>query len=461
MTSADVLNRQGAELFLRGDLDGARLHYVAALQVDRNYLPALANLISVLNQQNRLAAAAVYCQQFLNTAPNDARHLNILGNLLMRLEKHDKAQPILLRASEVAPDDPAVWYNLSLLSHWTGKYEFALKYMDKVEALGASSPRSKNDRAHMELALGENLNHALALYEARWHSMIHLLPWDFHIPEWQGQSLRDKTILLHGEQGYGDSIMTSRFARNLVDRGAKEVALCLPGSLCGLFEAQEWPNVSVLDIEKLNPTLAKRFDFQSPMYSAMRWLGIEQKDISPEPYLTAPLISVPSVEPGYFNVGIVWASGARGNELDWRRRISNLELWLPLAEVPGVKLFSLQKGEEALEIQSLGAEALIVDHSEVLTDWSITAAFINKLDLVISVDTAVVHLAGALGKPCWMLSQFSRCWRWWQATFESGRPWYDSVSIIRQERPGGWATQLKKAKIRLEFRDQSSQLRVA
>jgi hypothetical protein len=282
--------------------------------------------------------------------------------------------------------------------------------------------------------------------------MPHLPPWDYHIPEWKGEEIRGKSILFHAEQGLGDSIMTSRFAGDLTDCGAK-VTLCLPPELVALFAAQVWPGVSVMSMNDLNANVAAGFDLQSPMYSAMRWLGIEKSSIDPSPYLVAPRITTEPVSRGTFNIGICWASGTRSRELDWRRRVAPLKHWLQLTEILGVRLYSLQKSPEATEIVDLGAEALITDFTRSFTSFAETAAFMEKLDLVVSVDTAMVHLAGALGKPCWMLSQFSHCWRWWEIALGSARPWYDSVQIIQQTSPGDWAGQLIQVRERLRMRD--------
>jgi Flp pilus assembly protein TadD len=453
MISPDALNQMGLDLAQRGDLEGARLHYLAALKTSPDFWPAVANLAVVLSHQNKLASAAVLIRRLLNVVPDDPNQLNNLGNMLMRLERYEESREVLERATMIAPDNLATWYNLALLSLRDGRDAEALSHMDKVDALGGSSHQLRNDRAHALLAIGTDLAAALELYEARWESMAHLPPWDFHIPEWKGEALHGKSILLHAEQGYGDSIMTSRFARDLANCGA-QVTLCLPGDLCSLFSAQDWPNVRVLSMDDLNPDVAKEFDFHSPMMSAMRWLGVEQADINSAPYLRVPEIVGPRLRTlSAFNVGICWASGSRGNEYDWRRRIAPLEHWLPLAELPDIQLHSLQVGPDASDIERLGAEALVLPPAVPFANWADTAAFMAQLDLVISVDTAIVHLAGALGKPCWMLSQFNHCWRWWGIDLESGRPWYDSVRIIRQAFPGDWKRQLKQVYERLRMRD--------
>lgn len=460
MTSADSLNRQGVEFQTRGDLEAARIHYLAALGVDRDFLPAMANLAVVLGHQNKLQAAVVYLKKVLVAAPYDGGQLNNLGNMLMRLERYEESRAVLELATAVMPDSPTTWYNLALLVLRSGNNAEAIEYFTKAEALGANGHQLEHDKAHALLAIGYDLKAALALYEARWESMVHLAAWDFHIPEWKGEDLKGKSILFHAEQGFGDTIMVARFAKDLATRSA-QVGLCLPPDLCDLFREQDWDGVSVLDMWQLTPEVAQKFDYQSPMYSAMKWLGIEQKDIRPEPYLYPPATCGVKIPEDGFKIGICWASGARGNEYDWRRRLAPLQYWLRLAELPNVRLFSLQKGPESGDIADLGAEALIQDDTVHLETWADTASYLDQLDLVISVDTAVVHLAGAMGKSTWMLSQYNHCWRWWNIYQESGKPWYESVSIIRQEKPGAWKEQLDAVYERLRMREGSSMLRAA
>lgn len=449
MLSADELNRKGIELHQTGDTEAARLHYLAALTVDPNYAPALANLAHIASELNQLPVAVSLLKRVVQLTPHDGNQWNNFGNVLQRLNRRDEARAALAKAAEICPDNWATWHNLALLEYRAGNQDEAIVHLERVEALGNNSPRVAEDKAHMLLAKGNDLPAALEVYESRWSLLMHQEPWDFHIPEWQGESLNGQTLLLHAEQGFGDTIMTSRFAKALTKRGAK-VTIGVPPPLASLFEHQEWPDVDVLNIVGMTVDDAKRFDYHSPMYSAMRHLGVRREDINPEPYLVPPNITTAEkVAPNAFNIGICWASGRRGNEYDWRRRVTSLDLWLPLAESPGVHLHSLCVDQEAVdELTALGAEPLV--HHHRFADFAETAAFIDKLDLVITVDTAIVHLAGALGKQTWMLSQFNPCWRWWNLKDGLGAPWYGTVDIIPQLTPEKWGLQLHQAKMRLD-----------
>jgi hypothetical protein len=439
--SADSLNRKGVELFLQGDLDGAKLHYLAALKVDPGFIPPAANLVGVLGQQDCLVAALAHARQIIARSPDNGDIWCQIGNLLTRLERYDEAESALVHATELRPDNRNAWHNLGLLQYRMGNWPRALAAFDTVIALGGDSDAIRNDRAHVLLAM-ERLSEGLVDYEGRWKDLPHLPAWDFRIPEWTGQDLTNKSILLHSEQGFGDMIMTSRFWLDIFRLGAK-VTLGTPESMIDLFGSQDW-NIDILAIEAMNES-NMRFDYQSPTYGAMRWLGIERFSIRSASYLSAPAISVPNVYRNTRNIGICWRSNNEKSG-NWRHRVSQLSDWLPLAELPNVQLWSLCKNDSSREIVDLGAEALVLDLMPKLNTWGQTAAFVDKLDMVISVDTAVAHLAAAMGRPTIMLSQFNPCWRWWNIANGTGQPWYETMTIIRQNAPGQWADQVLRAR---------------
>lgn len=449
MTSADSLCQQGIAFHQIGNYDAAKIYYLAALRTNPKHLSSLLNLCEVLSQRNQILPAVATMSRVLEIAPNNGPYWSNYGNLLKRLERYDEARQAFVISKEISPDHIGTWHNLLLLELREGNIGAALDCYNQIKALGGDSEAVQNDLAHLYLAAGD-LETAFEVYESRWHILTHMEPWDYHIPEWQGEDLEGKYLLVHQEQGYGDTIMASRFIKDLTNRGAK-VTFAIEGALVGLFEHQNW-GIEVIDLHTLTENDAKKFDFHSPLYSMMRWLEVRKENINPRPFISPPKITVPPVFRGMVNVGICWTSGKRGNHLDWRRRISPLELWLALAEVPNVQLWSLCPGSEAQsEIVNLGAEVLVLDEVTKFFDFAETAAFMDKLDLVISVDTAVAHLAASMGKATWMLSQFTPCWRWWDLEAGTGKPWYDSMEIIPQYAPGDWKTQLEECERNLRL----------
>jgi len=325
------IHDRGVELIKQGDLNGAKLHFQAVLLSNPVYYPALANLAVILSDQNHLLAAKVLYQKIIKVVDQDPNQWSNFGNILFRLGEFKESEKALKRATELAPDNINGWYNFALLYHYSGRQKEAQAALDQVEALGHSTSRIKEDRAHFYLAEGD-LPFALEHYEERWNSLMHQEPWDFHLPEWKGEDLTDKTILIHHEQGFGDTIMTARFVSDFAQKYDCGVVFAVPSALVELFESQDWPGVEVVAIETLDKP---KVDFHSPLWSMVRWRGINKADIRGEKYLKAPKIVTPSaINPQMVNVGICWASGKRNSPMDVRRRISPLKDWLCLSEHP-------------------------------------------------------------------------------------------------------------------------------
>lgn len=450
LPSTESLHRRGCELMSQGDNGGAKVHFLAVLLREPMYLPALTNLGVVASNENNLLAAKAYFEKTLKIAPNDPSQWMNLGNTLLRLDQTERAEEVLRHSVKLAPDSISGWYNLALVLYHTRRFDEGLECLDRLEALGHSTKRTIEDRAHFLLGKGE-LQKGLELYENRWAQLLHLEPWDFRIPEWKGEDLIDSHIMVHHEQGFGDTIMVLRFIPQLAEI-SKFVTLCVPPALVSLCEAQEWKKVRVISSDNMTREMVEGVDLQSPLWSMVRWMGIEVESIDPRPFLRAPKITTPpAVDPRMINVGICWASGKRNSQLDWRRRVSQLEDWLVLSEVsPFIQLHNLWKdGEAQADIDRLDVGGLVKNCVDSLGNFADTAAFVEKLDVVISVDTAIVHLAGAMGKPTIMLSQHTPCWRWWEVEHGSGAPWYETVEIVLQTNPPSWKEPIEMAKQKL------------
>lgn len=446
--AAEMSNR-GVDLWRDGDRDGAYRLWCGALPRAPDNAVIMANLVMAMGHRREFLAAMTLQRRVVEIVPGDGVQWDRLASVYMRLDRFDEAQECVDRAVALSPDNPTIWHQAALLAHRLGQREKALSLANEALSLAPHSRPILHDRAHMMLALAD-LHHGFEEYEVRWQSLLHLAPWDLHLPEWKGSPLAGKRILMHSEQGLGDAIMLSRFARNLVVIGAAEVGLCLPIDLVRLYQAQQWPGVRVIDIEHIE---VSEWDLHTPMFSALRWLGDLPDDIDPTKYLKAPPIIVPSPlrqeDESDLLVGICWASG-KCNIDTALRRVAPLALFLELTEVRGVRLVSLQKGDDAADIQRLGAAPILFDPMPSIDNFAGTAALIAKLDAVVSVDTSVVHLAAAMGKPTLMLSQFTRCWRWWNK--ERGLPWYETMDIAQQTEPHDWRAPLQEAKTWLKAR---------
>lgn len=436
ITKAEELNAVGAQLFGQGQLEPARLHFLAALALEPNNISALQNLGAVLRNMMHYEAAASVSRRSvaLSKGENPFCRSN-LGVSMLALKRYDEALDLLGGVVDDLPKSGHSWHNYGLALYMTGEYELALGAFDAALEFGDENPHCRSDRSLTLLALGR-IQDGLSEYECRWQVLWSSPIWKTTIPEWKGEDLKERHILVHHEQGFGDSIMLVRFLKQLHANIGCRVTLCVPEELRRLF-AFSLPYIHVITLD--SPLLKSdepAFDYHSPLLSVVRWLNVASPhEIDPTLYLRSGLGSDIKLPQAKITIGICWASGNHGIGLVERRRVINVTQFLPLTELEDVAVISLQKGDASKDLLSNGLEGLIFDVQHKLEDFADTAAVISQLDLVISVDSAVAHLAGALGKPCLMLSPYTRCWRWWN---DVGLPWYEDMLIYSQARDGTW-----------------------
>jgi hypothetical protein len=257
-------------------------------------------------------------------------------------------------------------------------------------------------------------------------------PSSFPQPLWNGSPLPGRTILLHIEQGLGDTLQFIRYAQQVKNLGGTVLFAC-PESLAGLLG-----KVQGIDAIVLPDDLLPAFDVHAPLMSLPHLLGTTLETIPAEvPYFTADPQAVArwrgelDAAPG-INVGIAWAGSPRHPADRWRS--IPLAQFGRLANLPGVKLYSLQKGPGSEQLAGSGLP--IEDWGQRLNDISATAAAVASLDLVIACDTAIVHLAGALAKSVWVVLPFAPDWRWLLERGDS--PWYPTGRLFRQRAWGQW-----------------------
>jgi hypothetical protein len=271
------------------------------------------------------------------------------------------------------------------------------------------------------------------MYEERWRLLESAKP-RLGQPEWQGEDLDGRTILLVAEQGYGDTIQTLRYLPLVAARGAGRIVLHVERPLVRLAASAPGNLVIVPKGAPLPP-----FDVWRATLSLPGIFNTTDTTMPAAPYLQPrpPIIERWRGRLGDLRglrVGLVWA-GSPHHVNDYRRSIG-LERLKPLLSVPGVSFVSLQVGPRAADLAKLAPDAPVVDITSELTDFAETAGAILNLDLVIAVDTAVVHVAGALGRPAWVLLTFCPDWRWLLERSDS--PWYPSLKLYRQEKSGDW-----------------------
>ncbi len=430
---AEAHTNLGVALAEQGKLKEAVASYEQALRLKPHYAEAHSNLGMVLFDQGKLTEAVASYQQALLYKPDLAEaHCN-LGVALVEQGKLTEAVAGYEQALRLKPDYAEAHSNLGVALAEQGK-------LTEAVASYQQALRLKPDyaAAHMNLAqvwfLWGDFETGWPEYEWRWKHRGFTPP-AFGQPLWDGSSLQGQTILLFPEQGLGDTLQFIRFAPLVQQLGATVIVQCqLP--LLRLLATCAGIDRLVHAVTALPP-----FDLQASLLSLPRILRSTLATIPASiPYLCAdPELRAHWQQQlsgvGGFRVGIAW-QGNPEHKRD-RRRSVPLLAFAPLAGVPGVRLVSLQKGPGREQVADLADRLGLLDLADRLEDFADTAAVMGNLDLVITVDTAVAHLAGALGIPVWVALPLVPDWRWLLERQDS--PWYPSMRLFRQSAWGDWA----------------------
>ncbi|MGC1460236.1 MAG: tetratricopeptide repeat protein [Steroidobacteraceae bacterium] len=427
--------------------DEALQSYARALEIRPNYADAYTNRAHLLSCLGRLEEALDDLERARSLKPESAEIYINLGNVLRRLGRPEEALAHCQRALVMVPDSPEAHLNHGAVYYDRNEPGLAVESYSKAIAIRADFAGAYQNRGYAALLAGDYIN-GWADHEWRWSNHKDPLSKDrrnFGRPLWLGsESLCGKTILLHAEQGFGDTLQFCRYARWVADLGAT-VILETPEFLASLLRNLDGIARLVIRGEPL-----PSFDFHCPLMSLpLAFKTVLATIPARVPYLKSDpgkvlLWNELLGERRRLRVGLVWSGGFRPDQPElWsvnQRRNIPLAKLAPLRH-PDVQFYSLQKGRAAeAELTDLVASnwegPTLIDFTRLLNDFSDTAALLENLDLVISVDTATVHVAGALGKPVWLLNRFDTCWRWLLHRTDS--PWYPTVVIYRQDQPGDW-----------------------
>jgi hypothetical protein len=336
----------------------------------------------------------------------------------------------------VRPDLAEPHCNLGTALTALGRPELGLGSYRRAIALAPDDADAHVNAAYNLLLLGR-LDEGFRLQEWRWRTRRFAGQLrGFAQPHWRGEALAGRTVLLHAEQGLGDTIQFSRFATLVAARGGAAI-LEVQQPLARLF-AGRLPGVRVLAEGETLPA----FDLHCPLLSLPLAFGTDLASIPPPTALAVGSGPVAHAQP---RVGLAW-SGNAWHAKDRDRSIP-LENLLPLLGC-GASLFGLQPEVRAADRAVLVAAPQIVDFGRGFADFADTAAAILSLDLVVSVDTSVAHLAATLGKPTWLLLPFAPDWRWMLGRVDS--PWYPSMRLFRQPAAGDWASVVARVRAELE-----------
>jgi len=417
----------------RGAHAAAATRYRVAIALQPGLAVAHCHLSNALYDLAEFEDAAEAAASALAIAPDDAdAHCN-LGNALQPLLRFGAAERAYREALRLKPQSAPFLSNLGVVLTAQGRLDEALAVQRQALAVAPEFVDANYNHAVSLLMAGE-YEAGWRQYEWRWR-----LPWsaprDFVQPVWSGESLAGRTILLHPEQGLGDTLQMVRYAPLVAARGGR-VVLEVQQPLLRLLRGLSGSVEVVASGEKLPP-----FDIHCPLFSLPRLFGTTLATVPCASYIAADpeLAGVWSARLGSrtdLRVGLVWAGAERIGRHVNRERSVPLAQFSALAGLPNIRFYSLQKGDAAEELRAAPFGLDVIDLLGHVADFADTAALIAQLDLVISVDTSTAHLAAAMGKPVWLLSRYNGCWRW--LTGRSDSPWYPSVMVHRQSTPGDW-----------------------
>ncbi|OQX08253.1 MAG: hypothetical protein BWK80_48380 [Desulfobacteraceae bacterium IS3] len=425
-----------AQMFkLQGNPAKAAESFREAIRFKPDYVEAYLSLGEILKETRRLSEALENYRKAVSLMPDFAEAHRCLGSALKELGRFDEAAESYDRALSLNPNFPDIYINIGNLERLKGNIDKAAEYYRKAISL-------KPDYALAHLCLSivlllrGDFENGWKAYQWRWESEpLRATKRNFPVPQWDGSPLNGKRILLYSEQGMGDTIHFIRYVSSVKQLGGKIIVQC-EKELIKMFS--RIPEIGLLISKEQIPPA---FDVHCPLLSLPYLFGTKADTIPADlPYLSSSQKLIEKWREHFkgireVKIGLVWAGGWRHPEDHYRSM--PLSLFRPLIAVPNTRFFSLQVGERAADLKQYGFEGKVVDLSLELSDFSETAAVISLSDVVITVDTAVAHLAGALAKPVWLLLPFAPDWRWLLHREDS--LWYPKVMrLFRQERLGQW-----------------------
>ncbi|MBF0357841.1 MAG: tetratricopeptide repeat protein [Magnetococcales bacterium] len=398
----------------------------------------LFHLSGVLQSSGRIADAEIRLAQALKIKPNMVEaHIN-LGNICFGKGDHSQALTHYAEAVKSEPTNGMAHYNIAIISQKYGNHEMALEHLehalkDKPEAASFHMAKS------FSLLMTEQFIEGWKEYEWRW-KMPTNSPRICPVPRWNGEVMEGgKRLYLYTEQGFGDAIMAARYIHLVQASEAYVILECKP-ELLELFLESNIADMVVAREKDDDSPPDFAYDYHLPLMSLPAFytdsLGSIPQNI---PYLKPKPSDATKwrhrLKDGKeLKVGICWSGNpeAAAN----KGRACSFADMLPITKIPGIKFFSMQKGSPASELDTANIEQNVVDLDPVLTDFAQSAACLCNMDLLISTDTAIVHLAGAINTECWVMLHTASEWRWLMNRDDS--PWYPNTTLFRQDRPDNW-----------------------
>ena len=423
----------GNALQMLGQMRGATACYERALAIDPKTAAAHHNMGNAWMGLRDYPRAEECFRRTLKMESGQARHYNSLGNALFNQRRDEEAARSYRRAIELEPGYGVAHTNLGNVLLRLGDGGGMIRHYERAVELDPTSAGGHYNLGLARLRQGR-FEEGWLEHEWRWDFReLHLRRRRFAQPQWKGEALHGETILLHAEQGLGDTLQFVRYAPLVAERGGRVV-----------LEVQPPLSRLVKNLPGISQTIAfgdplPEFAWHCPLMSLPLAFGTSVETIPGQsPYVHADDAEVKAARHRWkgdgLRVGIAWAGNPQQRSDD--QRSMPLRALLPLAEVEGISWFSLQKGPAVEQMRGLAAQFPLVDASSVCRDLAETAGLIATLDLVISVDTSIAHLAGAMGARLWVALPRLADWRWMDVGEDSR--WYPAARLFRQKISGDW-----------------------
>jgi tetratricopeptide (TPR) repeat protein len=427
-------------LIANGQLDDAIAAYRHAIALRPRYPQALSNLANAFVEQRQPDDAIAAAQQAIAIHPAYAQARVNLGNALVDKDQLDDAIAAFRHAIALNPHLAEAHVNLGNALTAAGQLDSAIASYRQGIAL-----KPDNAEAHLNLAMAllhVDMEQGWLEYDWRWKTRGNSSPISrFTQPLWDGSDLNRRTILIHTEQGFGDTLQFFRYVPLLAQRGGR-VIFEAPVELLRLLRqssgVDQW-------VARGDPLPA--FDLHCPLLVLPRLFGTtfenipaQQEPLRPAPELLQHWRRRLEHQPPALKVALAWAGSPtfKGD----RARSLSLGRLAPLAAVPNVTFYVVQKGPPAAQMSNPPPGLHLVNLSPELNDFADTAAAMCRMDLVLTTDTSVAHLAGALGLPVWVMLQFMPDWRW--LLHRDHSPWYPTMRLFRQNKPGDWQDVIRR-----------------
>jgi tetratricopeptide (TPR) repeat protein len=452
---AKAVNNIGVLLYKQKKYEEAVGIFDIALKTDPLYYEVYSNKGACLNKLKRYDEAIIALELAIKYNPKNGGAYTNLGNVYYKIYEYKKAVKMHEKSIELEPNGSNAHSNLANALKQLGYTDKAIKSYKKAIEL---NPKFEN--AHFDLAttylIKQDYENGWDEYEWRFKKeemQGHIIKYKdiFTAPLFTGcEDIKDKTLLVHSEQGFGDSIQFIRFVLVLKEKFSCKVILSARKELVSLFKSLDEIDEVISRDEDDIPT----FDYQVSMLSLAKILNMKSsKDIPlTTPYLFAPKNSNIKIkkDKNKIDIGICWSASVSGES--YEGKVFDIKYLEPLMNNKKINIYSLQVGPEKDDIKTAGFENNIIDLTDNLTDFSQTAALIDQLDLIISSDTSVAHLAGAMNKKVWIPLQKMPDWRWLKKGDDS--IWYDNTKLFRQKTARVWDSVFQSliSKISKEYR---------